>query len=375
MLRLLVSLLTTTVSTVMVSDAFERWAAHYGKVYHTDAAKQIALMTYMKNDELINRLSEDEDDGAKYGHNEFSDLSPEDFWHRVSRIPLNPEEGHHGGIPAAVSEQAIHSTPESFDWRSKGAVTPVKDQSSCGSCWAESAVQNVESVWYISKLKKGLRGDLSGPVALSTEQVVECDQYDYACYGGYPSHAMKYIKDAGGLSSSADYPYDENGHTICLANQTFNQTCGDGMCDDPPLTSFCDLKCSDSKKAKVAKIQGFQSLPTDETAIAAYLAAQAPISVGLDASGKFGVLFPWLQFYKSGVANPRFCQNKTLNHAVLLTGFGVDSGTPYWSVKNSWGTKWGEDGYFRLLKGSGKCGINTMAVSAIAADDDEVLVV
>merc|ERR1712224_1001399 len=146
------------------------------------------------------------------------------------------------------------------------------------------------------------------------------------------------------------------------------------MCDDPPLTSYCDLTCSASKKTKVAKIQGFQSLPSDEAAIAAYLAAQAPISVGLDAAGKFGILFPWLQFYKKGVANPRLCQNKTIDHAVLLIGFGVDAGTAYWSIKNSWGTKWGEDGYFRLVRGAGKCGINTMAISAIAADD-EVLVV
>merc|ERR1711964_695873 len=172
--------------------------------------------------------------------------------------------------------------------------------------------------------------------------------YDYACCGGYPSHAMKYIKEAGGLAAEEIYPYVTEGiHTICLANQTFNKTCGDGMCDDPPLTSWCDLKCSDQKKPKVAKIQGFQSIPTDETAIAAYLAAQAPISVGLDAAGTFGILFPWLQFYKSGVANLRFCGNKTINHAVLLTGFGTDSGKPYWSVKNSWGVKWGEDGYFR----------------------------
>jgi len=357
-----------------VSDAFDRWAAQYGKVYGDEAVKQKALSAYMKSEEYINRLNQDEEDGAEYGHNEFSDLTPEDFWRRVSSIPMKPEEGHRGGIPAKVSEEVMLATPESFDWRSKNAVTPVKDQSNCGSCWAESAVENLESVWFLSQQKKGLLGDQTGPVALSTEQIIECDEYDYACYGGYPSHAMKYIKEAGGLSSEADYPYDMNEHTICLANQTFNQTCGDGMCDDPPLTNFCDLKCSDSKKTKVAKIKDFTSLPTNETAIAAYLATQAPISVGLDASGKFGILFPWLQYYKKGVANPRFCTNNTIDHAVLLTGFGTDSGTAYWSIKNSWGAKWGEDGYFRLVKGVGKCGINSMAVSAIAADD-EVLVV
>eukprot|EP00746_Dinoflagellata_sp_MGD_P104971 gnl/MRDRNA2_/MRDRNA2_43626_c0_seq1.p1 gnl/MRDRNA2_/MRDRNA2_43626_c0~~gnl/MRDRNA2_/MRDRNA2_43626_c0_seq1.p1 ORF type:complete len:375 (-),score=78.28 gnl/MRDRNA2_/MRDRNA2_43626_c0_seq1:41-1165(-) len=374
-MRFLIVPLLTTASTAGASDAFERWAVQYGKVYHSEAAKQQALKTYMTNEEVINRLNQDKEDGAEYGHNEFSDLSPKDFWNRVGTFPLTPAKGHEGGIPAVISEETIRTTPESFDWRTKGAITPVKDQSSCGSCWAESAVQNVESVWYLAQKKRGMMHDTEGPIALSTEQVIECDNYDYACYGGYPSHAMRYIKEAGGLAADSVYPYDMNGHTICLANQTFNQTCGDGMCDDPPLTSYCDLKCSDLKKPKVAKIQGFQSIPTDETAIAAYLAAEAPISVGLDASGKFGVLLPWLQFYKSGVANPKFCRNDTIDHAVLLTGFGTDSGQAYWSIKNSWGAKWGENGYFRLLRGVGKCGINTMAVSAIAADDDEVLVV
>lgn len=374
-MRSLIVPLLTIAGTAGASDDFERWAVQYGKVYDSEAAKQQALKSYMTNDELINRLNQEEEDDAEYGHNEFSDLSPKDFWNRVGIFPLTPAQGHVGGIPAVISEESIRTTPESFDWRTKGAITPVKDQSSCGSCWAESAVQNVESVWYISQQKRGLMHDMEGPVSLSTQQVIECDAYDYACYGGYPSHAMRYIKEAGGLAAEAAYPYVISGHTICLANQTFNQTCGDGMCDDPPLTSWCDETCSASKKPKVAKIQGFQSIPTDENAIAAYLAAEAPISVGLDASGKFGVLLPWLQFYKSGVANPRFCRNDTIDHAVLLTGFGIDSGKAYWSIKNSWGAKWGENGYFRLLKGAGKCGINTMAVSAIASDQDEVLVV
>lgn len=360
-------------SGIMASDEFEQWAAQYGKVYGSEVARQKAFLAYIENDKWISRLNQDEEDGAEYGHNEFSDLLPEDFRRRVSSVPLYPEEGHRGGIPIKVSEDVIGQTPESFDWRSKGAVSPVKDQSSCGSCWAESAVQNVESVWFLTQQKKGLTSD-EGPIPLSTEQVIECDKYDYACYGGYPSHAMKYIKEAGGLVSSADYPYAVNGHTICLANQTFNQTCGDGMCDDPPLTSYCDLSCSASKKTKVAKIQGFQSLPTNETALAAYLADQAPLSVGLDAAGYFGALFPWLQFYKKGVANPRLCRNTSIDHAVLLTGFGIDSGTPYWSIKNSWGTKWGEEGYFRLVRGVGKCGINTMAVNAIA-EAGETLVI
>merc|ERR1712046_568954 len=96
----------------------------------------------------------------------------------------------------------------------------------------------------------------------------------------------------------------------------------------------------------------------------AYLAQHGPVSVAIDASGGgLGILFPWLQFYKSGVANPKRC-TKTLDHAGLLVGYGTDSGTPYWTIKNSWGEKFGESGYFRLARGQGACGVNTLATSS-----------
>jgi hypothetical protein len=128
------------------------------------------------------------------------------------------------------------------------------------------------------------------------------------------------------------------------------------MCDDPPLTNWCDITCEHKKHKKVAKIDGWASLPEDEDDIAKILAKHGPMSVAIDASGGgMGFLFPWLKSYKKGVANPKNCPEDALDHAVLLVGFGEDSGQKYWLIKNSWGSKFGENGYFRLLRGVG-CG-------------------
>jgi len=307
----------------------------------------------------IAKINSDKSDSAEYGHTQFSDLSPEEFKSKyLSSMIMHPAVGKAGGL----SETAIESKdfPPSFDWRSSNAVTPVKNQDSCGSCWAESAVENIESVVFI-KTRNVTNATFPSP--LSVEQVIECDPHDYACYGGYPSGAYKYVIEQGGLASEATYPFNVDNHVICLANQTFNETCGDGICDDPPLTNYCDLTCSAKSHEFVAKISNWKALPEDEDQLAAFLAENNPISVALDAGGD---LISWLQFYKGGVANPKMCTTTRLDHAVLLVGYGEFNGTPYWSVRNSWGEKWGENGYFRLVRGEGKCGINTMATTATA---------
>lgn len=171
---------------------------------------------------------------------------------------------------------------------------------------------------------------------------------------------------AGGLASDVDYTYDVDGHTICLANQTFNATCGDGICDDPPLTNYCELRCHDKRARKVATISSWHNLPSDEEQLKAFVASTGPASVALDAGGPLGAIFPWLQFYRRGVAHPKFCSTTNLDHGVLITGYGTDDSKPYWSVKNSWGAKWGEEGYFRIARGAGVCGINTKACTSVA---------
>jgi len=343
-----------------VPQSFHTWAAEYGKKYRTDGEWRMSYENYLSNEAVIKRLQEQEEGTAEYGHTQFSDLLPHQWNALYFGYVMDTERGLRGGLEA--SGPWIEA-PSSVDWQAAGAVTPVKDQQSCGSCWAESAVGNMESMWYLAN-----KETMSSPVSLSTEQIIECDAHDNACYGGYPKGAYTYAIEHGGLASMADYKYRVDGHTICLANQTFNATCGDGTCEDPPLTNSCDLTCSDSKHQPVAKFDSWVALPNDEDHIAAYLAQHGPVSVGIDATGgALGIFFPWLQFYKRGIANPRRCTT-TIDHAVLLVGYGTDAGQMYWIVKNSWGTKWGESGYFRLVRGQGRCGVNLMATSVVVGD-------
>lgn len=338
-----------------VPQEFRTWATEYGKKYRTEGEWRNAYKNFADNEKIIETLNAE--DGATYGHTRFSDMSPHEWKATYFGSAMDPVVGRAGGSDNALIPT---SAPDAFDWRTQGAVTPVKDQGSCGSCWAESAVGNMESQWYLAN-----KASMTAPVMLSVEQIIECDANDDACYGGFPKGAFEYVIAHGGLATLADYPNNFESKTICLANQTFNQTCGDGMCDDPPLTSWCDITCSDKTHKSAAKISSWTALPTDEDQIAAYLAEHGPVSVAIDASGGgMGILFPWLQFYKSGVANPKHC-TKTLDHAVLLVGYGTDSGTPYWTIKNSWGASFGESGYFRMARGQGVCGVNTLATSSV----------
>lgn len=343
---------------------FTSWISMYEKSYASDADFDHAFANFVKNTEIIRELNADTEDSAEYGHTQFSDLSPEE-WHAKyfgSRI-VGKNPGCTGGSVLPVPQIDI---PASVDWVAQGAVTPIRDQGACGSCWAESAVANIEGQFFLAH-----KQSMTAATALSTEQVIECDDHNTGCYGGFPSGAYKYVLSAGGLASKADYDYRFDGHTICLANQTFNETCGDGMCDDPPLTSYCDITCEDAKHKKVAHIDDWASLPEDEDDLARHLAQNGPISIAIDASGGgIGFLFPWLQFYKKGVANPKRCKSDSLDHAVTIVGLGEDNGKKYWKIRNSWGEKFGEDnGYFRLLRGAGTCGVNVCATTSVVKSE------
>lgn len=351
-----------------VPAEFRLWAKEHGKHYASEHSWRRALDNYQSNQLIVDELNSDAGDGAEYGHSQFSDLRPYEFQELTFPASMDPVEGKKGGTQAQIPNTPA---PAAVDWRAQGAVTPVKDQQACGSCWAESAVSNMESMWYLAN-----KGTMSAPVQFSVQQVIECDSNDKdnACYGGFPKGAYKYVIEHGGITTEAAYPYNVDGHVICLANQTFNETCGDGMCDDPPLTNTCDETCSDEapEHKPVATFSSWHALPSDEDAMAAYVAQNGPISVGIDASGgAIGVLFPWMQFYKRGIANPRRCTT-TINHAVVIVGFGEENSQPYWLIKNSWGMKWGESGYFRLVRGIDRCGIADMATSVVVTQSTAV---
>lgn len=203
------------------------------------------------------------------------------------------------------------SLPAAVDWVSKGAVTAVKDQGQCGSCWSFSATGALEGANFIKS------GSL---VSLSEQQLVDCDKVSAGCGGGLMDNAFKYVQ-VHGLAAEADYAYKAVAGT-----------------------------CSPTGVALApAQVRGLVDLPVgDEAALANAVAAQ-PVSVAIQADQLS------FQFYKSGVLTGE-CGHQ-LDHGVLLVGYGVDGGVPYWKIKNSWGAKWGEGGYIRIQKGVGKCGV------------------
>jgi len=204
----------------------------------------------------------------------------------------------------------------SLDWTQKGAVTGVKDQGQCGSCWAFSTTGSVEGVVQIK------HGHLT---SLSEQELMDCS-YSYgnlACDGGLMDNAFKYVQ-ANGLCTEAAYPYTARSSTTCKK-------------------SSCTMSAD-------SKITGYKDTAHTENALGAAVDIN-PVSVAIEADQS------GFQLYKSGVFNGVCGQN--LDHGVLAVGYGHDtaSGLDYWKVKNSWGTSWGEAGYIRMVRNKDECGI------------------
>ena len=214
--------------------------------------------------------------------------------------------------------------PESIDWREKGAVTEVKQQRKCGSCWTFSATGALEGqIWRKT-------GKL---ISLSEQQLVDCDMSDYGCRGGFPASAFKYIKSVGGIEKEEDYPY---------VSQSMYEP---------------RRKCEFNKEKVVASNTGYVQLPKgDETKLREAVATIGPISIAISAR-------PSLSQYTEGIYHDDECGRTRINHAVLLVGYGTDksTGTPYWLIKNSWGPEWGENGYFRMERNINSCQIASLS--------------
>lgn len=213
------------------------------------------------------------------------------------------------------------------DWRTNGAVTPVKNQGRCGSSYAFAANGAIEGV---NALKKGIL------VSLSEQQIVSCGQKygNQGCNEGPTDSAFDYVKNNKGVQTEKSYPYTS------------------GVAGD-------EGTCSYNPSDVGATITGWADVPSgDETALQNAVATVGPIAAVIDASHKS------FQSYKGGIYSEPACSTTNLDQAVLIVGYGVDDATnkAYWIVKNSWGTDWGEQGYIRIAKDAGNmCGIATAA--------------
>lgn len=252
---------------------------------------------------------------AKFGITKFSDMSPEEF---QSTVLMNKVAFPNGDDVVPRTTLISPGAPATFDWRDKGAVTPVKDQEQCGSCWAFSATEAIESAWIL----KGHAN--ASTVDLAPQQIVDCDTKGVGgCGGGFTESAYDYVIQAGGQEPEADYPYTgENGE--------------------------CTFNAQDID----AKISAYTSIPKDETALSGTLAETGPLSICLDADH-------W-QDYQSGVMGHMQCcpfLKCMMDHCVQLVGYNSTASTPYWIVRNSWNTDWGIEGYIWLEMGENTCGL------------------
>nr|XP_022920607.1 cathepsin L1-like [Onthophagus taurus] len=225
--------------------------------------------------------------------------------------------------PDKIETATTDQLPENVDWRQKGAVTPVKSQEKCASCYAFSAAGALEGHNFIKSntLKE-----------LSPQNIMDCAKANYSiwgCGGGYVDDSFSYVKD-NGINILGDYPFEAK-----------------------------DGQCRFDSKTSAASAKGYALIPPgDEKALMEAVAKKGPVSVAINAG------LNTMQLYSRGVYYDKDCKNgeDDVNHAVLVVGYGVENGEKYWLIKNSYGTNWGEDGYLKLAKDKGNhCGVATSA--------------
>ena len=321
--------------------SFTEFIEKFSKVYDAgeyDTRREI----FEENVRRINELNSQEL-SYKLAINEFADVSRQEF--RSSHFGVrNPRTRDFLGVerkPKSYLGRHKYSgapVPDSVDWTQLGAVTTVKDQQMCGSCYSFSATGALEGRLEIATGKL---------VSLSEQQVVDCsdENGNQGCNGGLMDFVFQYVSD-NGLCSEEDYPYIADKQESCQAS-----SCTPAV-PSHEVTGYIDVH------------------PQDTDALMEAL-AQGPVSVAIEADETV------FQFYKSGVLTGKCGAN--LDHGVLAVGYGTDeSGQAYWKVKNSWGDSWGDHGYIYLTKsvsGPGECGILLQASYPVIAKTTEVAAV
>ncbi|CAG9322043.1 unnamed protein product [Blepharisma stoltei] len=299
---------------------FQKYMEDYGKSYSSHNEYLIRFKNFRENTAFIrvhNMLGRD----WTLGVNQFADMSFEEFGQvylsNSYEVPtLKPEE--------IEPFDPLLEIPSSVDWRAKGAVTPIKNQGSCGSCWAFSTASGVESIWFISGHPL---------ISLSEQQMVDCagPWGNYGCYGGNIVYSYPYVVQKG-LTTGAAYPYKA----------------AQGSCN----TSLESQPAARIKNAYFVQANDYQALLN--------AVSIRPVSVAVQADQA-----AWT-YYKGGIVTGS-C-GTSLNHAVNIVGYNIANNPNYWIVRNSWGTWWGESGYIRIKvsSGYGICGINMMPLYPVA---------
>lgn len=310
----------------VVSDEWVTWKLFHGKNYSNAVEDKFRLKIFMENKANVARHNAAAHRGEKtyfLKMNGYGDLLHHEFLGAMNgynyALKKRQQQTHNDGITQIVAAHV--ELPEEVDWRAHGAVTDVKDQGQCGSCWAFSSTGALEGQHFRKTGKL---------VSLSEQNLVDCSGKfgNNGCNGGLMDNAFRYIKANGGIDTEQSYPYD-----------------GD------------EEQCHYNPRDIGATDKGFVDItPGDEEALKSAVATKGPISVAIDAS------HPTFQFYSHGIYDEAECDPQNLDHGVLVVGYGSNEEGDYWTVKNSWSTKWGDEGYIKMSRNKdNQCGIASCA--------------
>jgi cathepsin L len=301
------------------AETFEKWAQEHGKVYSREDFNYRFRVFKQSMDFVAEHNAGDHSFTVELNH--FADLTPTEFLERYTGFhSIGERRPAPGGIHD--DEDVGDISGKIVDWRSKGAVTGVKDQGQCGSCWSFSATGAIEGMW---KLHNGTL------VSLSEQNLMDCSRRygNLGCNGGLMDSAFDYVIANKGIDTEKFYPYEGTCDFNCRYNANYNAA---------QVRSYVDVKS--------------QSEPSLQTAV-----DKQPVSVAIDASKRSFSLYSG-----NGIYYESTCSSTRLDHGVLCVGYGSNSEGDYWIVKNSWGTGWGDQGYIYMARNKGNnCGIATQA--------------
>ncbi|XP_012940521.2 cathepsin L1 [Aplysia californica] len=309
------------VSSALRYDRNDLWSAYkttHGKLY-SGQREVLRREIWESNLDYIQRHNVEADRGMHtywMGENQFTDLTNSEFRAMMNGYQMSNRTS------SVQFVSTLTDTPDAVDWRDKGYVTKVKNQERCGSCWAFSTTGSLEGQTF----KK--TGKLP---SLSEQNLVDCSKKEgnKGCKGGLMDKAFEYVIKNNGIDTEDSYPYTGHDGLSCKFKKA-----DVGATE----TSFVDVKRG------------------SEEALAQAVAEIGPISVAMDAGHES------FQHYRTGIYKEPRCSSIKLDHGVLAVGYGADGGSNYWIVKNSWGTMWGDQGYFKLAKDDhNMCGLATQA--------------
>jgi len=293
-----------------VDEAFNKWCMDNGKAFGNDDEKTYRKGVFAQN--MVTVMGHGTKNASyKLALNKYADLTSEEF--KSQYLKLRPSSNKKLYTDVKLNDDA----PSSQDWSKTDAVTDVKDQGQCGSCWAFSTTGAMEGLWWLTN---------SSQRSFSEQQLMDCSSAygNMSCSGGLMDNAFDYLQSHG-VTDESNYPYKGV----------------NGSCDRSRVTNGF-------------KLSSYTDLANSQTALVNAV-AERPVSIAINANP--------IQLYQNGVFDDWSCGDQ-IDHGVLAVGYGSDAGQDFFKVKNSWGADWGEEGYFRLARrdhGTGICGCTTNA--------------